>query len=47
MLQAAKDSGEEARVVSVLAAGMGGQLDREDLGVKKTYGLIKCATQCE
>lgn len=45
MLEAAKDAGEEARVVSILAAGKGYKLDADDLGVKKTYGLIKCGLQ--
>ena len=32
-MQVAKDAGEEARVVSIFAAGHGGKLDRERYGV--------------
>lgn len=45
LLQAAKDAGEEVRVVSVLGAGHGGKLDPEDLGLTKSYSLRKAALQ--
>lgn len=37
LLRAAKGAGEDARVMSVLAAGEGGKIDVEDLGLKKSY----------
>lgn len=45
LLQAAKDAGEEARVVSILGAGKGNKLDAADLGLKETYSLRKAASQ--
>ncbi|KAF8316437.1 NAD(P)-binding protein [Clavulina sp. PMI_390] len=38
LLQAAKDSDEEGRVMSVLAAGHGGPVDMDDIGFKKSDG---------
>ncbi|KAF9460999.1 hypothetical protein BDZ94DRAFT_1310971 [Collybia nuda] len=35
----AKGAGEDAKVMSVMAAGRGGEIDLEDLGLKKTYSL--------
>ncbi|OSX59803.1 hypothetical protein POSPLADRAFT_1048273 [Postia placenta MAD-698-R-SB12] len=37
LLRAAKGAGEDARVMSVLAAGEGGKIDVEDLGLKESY----------
>lgn len=41
LLQAAKDAGEDARVISVLAAGNGGAVDLQDLGLVKTYTSVR------
>ncbi|KAG5638299.1 hypothetical protein H0H81_000824 [Sphagnurus paluster] len=35
----AKNTGEDAKVLSVLAAGKGGNIDLDDLGLKKTYSV--------
>lgn len=40
LLKAAKDSGQDARVMSVLAPGNGRTLDLEDLGLKKGYSFL-------
>lgn len=39
----AKEDGEDARVMSVLAAGLGGPIDLEDLDLKKGYSLKAAA----
>jgi len=39
LLRKAKDAGEDAKVLSVLAAGHGGPIDLDDLGLKKGYSL--------
>ncbi|KAG8966738.1 hypothetical protein FRC03_011379 [Tulasnella sp. 419] len=39
LLLKAKDEGQEARVMSVMAAGRGGSIDTDDLGLKKNYSL--------
>jgi len=39
LLRKAKDAGQDAKVFTVLAAGKGGKLDMDDLGLKKTYSL--------
>jgi NAD(P)-dependent dehydrogenase (short-subunit alcohol dehydrogenase family) len=39
----AKEAGEDAKVLSVLAAGKGGEIDLDDLGLKKTYTLSTAA----
>jgi NAD(P)-dependent dehydrogenase (short-subunit alcohol dehydrogenase family) len=39
LLAAAKAQGEDAKVMSVLAAGKGGPIDTDDLGLKKSYTL--------
>ncbi|CAN6672315.1 hypothetical protein TRVA0_046S00276 [Trichomonascus vanleenenianus] len=39
LLEAAKASGEQARVVSVLAAGREGKVNENDLGLKETYSV--------
>ncbi|KZP15754.1 NAD(P)-binding protein [Athelia psychrophila] len=39
LLRKSKDAGEDAKVMSVLAAGNGGPIDLEDLGLKKGYTL--------
>lgn len=43
LLKKAKDSGEDARVMSILGAGTGGRIDLDDLGLKKRYGLVNAA----
>lgn len=45
LLQAAKDAGEEARVVSVYSAGRGEPIDLDDLGLRKDYGLLRAKNQ--
>ncbi|CCM05843.1 uncharacterized protein FIBRA_08079 [Fibroporia radiculosa] len=37
LLRKAKDTGEDAKVISVLAAGHGSDIDLDDLGLKKNY----------
>ncbi|KAG6917685.1 hypothetical protein DXG01_001660 [Tephrocybe rancida] len=39
----AKDAGEDAKVLSVLAAGYGGEINLDDLGLKKTFSLTNAA----
>uniref|UniRef100_A0A0W0F1V1 NAD(P)-binding protein n=1 Tax=Moniliophthora roreri TaxID=221103 RepID=A0A0W0F1V1_MONRR len=41
----ATEQGEEARVVSVLAAGHGGPVNLNDFGLKKTFSLGTCAAE--
>lgn len=43
LLRKAKDAGEDAKVMSILAAGRGGAIDLDDLGLKKGYGLYNAA----
>ncbi|KAF5372364.1 hypothetical protein D9615_009253 [Tricholomella constricta] len=38
-LRSAKEAGEDAKVLSVLAAGKGADIDLEDLGLKKRYSV--------
>ena len=47
LLQTAKEAGEEARVMSVLGAGKGGNIDLNDLGLKKRYTLSAAAIAAE
>lgn len=42
-LRRAKDSGEDAKVYSVLGAGYGGEIDLNDLGLKKNFSIAKSA----
>jgi len=42
-LQRAKDANEEGAVVSVMAAGKGGPIDVNDLGLKETFSLKNAA----
>lgn len=42
-LQKAADKGEDARMLSVLAAGKGGTIDMDDLGLKENPSLKKKA----
>ena len=42
-LKKAKDDGEDVRVLSVFSAGYGGQIDPNDLGLKKGYSLKAAA----
>ncbi|KAG8931698.1 hypothetical protein FRC03_002914 [Tulasnella sp. 419] len=44
LLQKAKQKGEEARVMSVLAAGYGKAIDTDDLGLKKHFSLMNAGT---
>ncbi|KAF9515445.1 hypothetical protein BS47DRAFT_1262634, partial [Hydnum rufescens UP504] len=44
LLEAAADAGEDARVISVLAPGTGRKIDAQDLGLKKSYTLIRAAS---
>ncbi|KAH9931033.1 hypothetical protein B0H21DRAFT_781073 [Amylocystis lapponica] len=39
LLRSAKDAGQDAKVMTVLAAGVGGKVDLDDLGLKKHYSL--------
>ncbi|KAJ4466128.1 hypothetical protein C8J55DRAFT_538450 [Lentinula edodes] len=41
----AKEADEDAKVFSVLAAGKGGKVDLNDLGLKKTFSLSAAASQ--
>ncbi|KAJ6537783.1 NAD(P)-binding protein [Mycena capillaripes] len=42
-LEAAHQGGEDAKVISVLAAGDGGKIDLDDLGLKKNFSLANAA----
>ena len=42
-LERAKEAGEEAKTISVLAAGHGGEIDVDDLGLKKGFSLLNAA----
>ncbi|KAJ7726148.1 NAD(P)-binding protein [Mycena maculata] len=42
-VEAAKEAGEDAKVMTVLAAGHGGAIDLDDLGLKKTFSLSNAA----
>ena len=37
----ARDAGEDAKIMSVLAAGQGGAIDVENLGLKKSYSVMR------
>jgi NAD(P)-dependent dehydrogenase (short-subunit alcohol dehydrogenase family) len=41
LLRKAKEAGEDAKVLSVLAPGKGKPIDLEDLGLEKDYSLLK------
>lgn len=43
LLEKAKEAGEDAKVLSVLAAGMGGKIDLDDLGLKKGYSVVNAS----
>lgn len=43
LLKAAKDAGEDAKAMSVLAPGDGGRIDLDDLGLKKHFSLANAA----
>jgi len=45
LLKKAKDAGEDAKVLSVLGAGKGGDIDLGDLGLKKTYTTAAAGLQ--
>ena len=42
-LERAKEAGEEAKTMSVLGSGKGGEIDAEDLGLKKNFSLTNAA----
>ncbi|EAU89838.1 hypothetical protein CC1G_06990 [Coprinopsis cinerea okayama7 len=44
-LKAAHEKGEDAKVMSVLAAGTGGEIDLNDLGLVKNYSITAAALQ--
>jgi NAD(P)-dependent dehydrogenase (short-subunit alcohol dehydrogenase family) len=44
-LKKAKEDGEEAKSMSVFSAGHGGEINTDDLGLKKTYTLQNAASQ--
>jgi NAD(P)-dependent dehydrogenase (short-subunit alcohol dehydrogenase family) len=44
-LNKAKEDGEEAKAMSVFSAGYGGEINLDDLGLKKTYSLTNAAMQ--
>ncbi|KAJ3575016.1 hypothetical protein NP233_g1381 [Leucocoprinus birnbaumii] len=44
-LTSASNAGEDAKVFSVLAAGKGGAINTDDLGLKKTFSLANAALQ--
>ncbi|KAI0675357.1 NAD(P)-binding protein, partial [Trametes maxima] len=41
LLRKAKDADEDAKVLSVLGAGYGGEIDLDDLGMKKSYSIMR------
>ncbi|KAF8630289.1 hypothetical protein AX15_003022 [Amanita polypyramis BW_CC] len=43
LLRKARDASEAVSVMSVLAAGMGGKIDLDDLDLKKSYGGLKAS----
>jgi hypothetical protein len=43
LLRKGKDAGQDAKVFSVLAAGKGGGIDMDDLGLKKHFSLLNAA----
>ncbi|PPQ78308.1 hypothetical protein CVT25_011679 [Psilocybe cyanescens] len=45
LLRKAKEDGESASVLTVLGAGLGPEIDLEDLGLKNTYGGLKAMSQ--
>jgi hypothetical protein len=45
LLHKVKDEGEPASILSILGAGMGPQVDLDDLGLKKGYSGIKAMMQ--
>ncbi|KAG6836391.1 hypothetical protein H0H93_008536 [Arthromyces matolae] len=42
-LAKAKEAGEDSKVISILGAGRGGEIDLNDLGLKKTFSLNNAA----
>jgi hypothetical protein len=41
LLQAARDAGQDERVMTVLHAGGGGRVDLPDLGLKRSFTLTR------
>lgn len=44
-LERAKNAGEDAKVLSVLGAGKGGNIDLSDLGLKRTFSAAKAGLE--
>ena len=44
LLLRAKEADEETKNTSVLSGGRGGEIDMEDLGLKKTFSLSKASS---
>lgn len=44
-LRKAKEAGEDSKVMSVMAAGKGAEIDLDDLGLKKTFSVVKAGLQ--
>ena len=44
-LKNAKEAGEDAKVLSVLAAAKGAEIDVDDIGLRKTFSFMKARTQ--
>jgi len=47
LLHKAKDADEDAKVLTVLGAGLGGEVDVDDLDLKKNYTLAKAAAAAQ
>jgi hypothetical protein len=45
LIQKAKDDDQDAKVMSVLAAGHGGKINTDDLGLKQTYSVTNAGLQ--
>lgn len=45
LIQKAKDAGEDSKVLTVLAAGVGGKIDVDDLGLKKNFSVTAAGLQ--
>ncbi|KAJ6496244.1 NAD(P)-binding protein [Mycena sanguinolenta] len=43
-MESAHQAGEDAKVISVMSAGQGGELDLDDLGLKKNFSLTNAAS---
>jgi hypothetical protein len=45
LLERASAAGEDAKTITVLAAGKGGQINTDDLGLAKTYSLTRLMSE--